>query len=217
MMRCLPRPTVVAPWLYLPRLLRRQAPSSRVTRVSPIRRRFPGEDAPGPRMAVWVAGLLSTWGIARRRAMRIWSQLLPSPPSPSSQCPCVPRGFSAARSCAEGKLRQEKRGWRRLFVFYRSAGPILPGCANIPSTVPLAARKSARPLRPCEDGSGCDGSRGKPCSISLSIRNRPRLAADASLSFAGPLVAALGLLGLTRHDRNLSRKQCDRANSSSSV
>src|SRR3546814_13491396 len=55
--------------------------------------------------------------------------------------------------------------------------PHWPGCANPP--VPLAAKKSARPLGPCDDGSGCDGSdrRCAPCPCCDGIaRSRGRCA-----------------------------------------
>lgn len=89
------------------------------------------------------------------RAMGILSQSLPSPPSPASQRPCVPHGFSATRSCG-GISCARQMGPAAFASLLEKRRPHLPSCANPP--VPLAAKKSARPLRPCEDGSGCDGS-----------------------------------------------------------
>jgi hypothetical protein len=71
----------------------------------------------------------------------------------------------------------------------------------------LSAKSPARPWGQCEDGSGCDEIKAGPRSLFLTQEELPAHAANAPLSFAGPLVAVLFLLGLTRHDKNPSRKQ----------
>ncbi len=92
----------------------------------------------------------------------------------------------------------------------RSAAPISPSCAR-PSPVPLSAKKSARHLGLCEDGSGCDGSDRlhAPCPCRKGIGRFDGRC--VFVPFPGPLVAALFLLGPTSHDGFVSRNQCYRA------
>lgn len=94
-------------------------------------------------------------------------------PSTVSQCPWRATPIFGRKELRRREAPRGKMGPAAFAGRWRSAGPILPGCTKFPPPVPLAAKKSARPWGPCEDGSGCDGSRAALRSRSLSKRNRP--------------------------------------------
>jgi len=141
------------------RLLRRQAPSGRLRRPAPYgQRSWPGSYAMESR----------AW--ARDEDLEPVASIAPSTVSqrPWRATPIFGRKELRRREATLGKMAPTA------FVsLERSAGTILPSCAIFPPPVPLAAKKSARPWGPCEDGSGCDGSRPALCSFSLLKRNRP--------------------------------------------
>lgn len=175
--RRLPRPAAAAPGHCCARLLRCQAPSGRLRR--------PAHPATIPWRGSYA---MESRGRPRDKDLEPVASIAPST---VSQCPWHAAPIFGRKELRRREAPLGKMAPAAFACSSRSAGPILPSCAKFPPPVPLAAKKSARPWGPCEDGSGCDGSRQAPRSISLLTGYRPLPAADASLVFAGPLVAAL--------------------------
>lgn len=160
------------PWTGLCCARRLAAPSS----IEPLCKRLArsGDDPLRGARAIASVSAGRMAQAARSSAATLWNRagarwgrlepVIPSPPAPSPSLPGVPHRFSAARIASAGSCAKAKSGWPSVGRQRLRQPDFAKLRINLPPVL-LAAKKSARPLGPCEDGSGCDGIRGRPAPV----------------------------------------------------
>ena len=110
-----------------------------------------------------------------------WSRVAASRPAPSSQAPCVAERVSAARSCVGAKLRQAKRGRRRLPDSTAAPAPFHQAALS-PSRASCHQEPRPAPSDPARTAPGAMTPAGATLLLPLN-RELAAWAANASLSF----------------------------------
>lgn len=142
--------------------------------------------------------------------------VIPSRPAPSPSIPGVPHGFSAAR-IASGEAPLGETGLAASVCFRKSASPFSPRGGYIPLPCFLPPRNPRGPWDPARTAPGAMGPGASPapdpCKSGIGRFSRPMPFRCLLVRWSRPF----GVLGLTMHDGNMSRKQWDRVNLSNLV
>ena len=159
--------------------------------------------------AAMAGSTASLWNRARGARWGSSSQPRPSRPSPASQCPWRAARIFSGKELRRGEAPLGKMGPAAFASLGRSAAPFRQA-AHKPLDRASCRQEIRTALGTLRGRLRVRWKRPALRSRSLSGWNRPLTRPMRFRPFPGPLVAALFLLGPTRHDGNLSRKQCDR-------